>query len=48
MVTVISGVGVVFTVLFIAVIVGIEELAIVELVVSGVMMVSGEQVIPLA
>ena len=45
-VAVISGVvGVVFTVLFNAVVV---ELAVVELVVSGVVMVSGRQVEPLA
>ena len=47
-VVIFSVVGVVFTVLFIAVLVGVGELAIVELVVSGVMMVSGEQVEPLA
>ena len=40
------SVGVIFTVLFI--VVGVGELAIVELVVSGVMMVSGGQVEPLA
>ena len=40
------SVGVVFTVLFI--VVGVGELAVVELVVSVVMMVSGGQVEPLA
>ena len=40
--------SVVFTVLFIVVVVGIGELAVVELVVSGGMMVSGGQVEPLA
>ena len=41
-------VGIVFTVLFITVIVGIGELEVVELVVSGVIMVSREQVESLA
>ena len=43
-----SVVGVIFTVLFIAVVVGVGELAVVELVVSGVMIISGGQVGPLA
>ena len=48
-VAIISGVvGGVFTVLFNAVVVGIGKLAVVELIVSGVVMVSGRQVEPLA